>query len=201
MSDVQRYSQLVPFSAPPVLVTQGDEISASKMNRNARAIQQAAPLLQAPTQVDRGNNPFIARYVELLKLLSDGDNMLCRSFGEAGTTSVMLVARPTILRRSFSNGKTLYTGSAGDISYEWTGDQTRTATNADDETETQEITENYVEAFGTDGRTVVRQGSLLIVGTNISGGTGAIIRNKGVIEQVVWVDLNDSGRMWAAVLD
>jgi len=203
----QRPESIIP--APPVLslVRPGDDMTAAGQNDIIRALTAAAPLFEAPKQIEDSDKPPKLRTFEVIQI--GGDSLLCREFSNGradDSSSIIEVARPFGLRRGETNGKTLRTLNFGTISYRWTDLQTRIGTrqaddNFDAVTETQQITPNYESAFENGRR--VRTGSIIVAATSVIGGTSLYQTVVGQDSQqpVPWIDTNNAGRAWAEVVE
>ena len=102
---------------------------------------------------------------------------------DVSTEPTVFIAKPYLLRRTPFDGLT-----RNDITYAYDSDTQRVATDADDDTETQQVVPSYVA------------GDVVFAVRDFSGGTGAWTAptNADPVE-VVWQDLNVDGRAWAKV--
>ncbi|NRA58251.1 MAG: hypothetical protein HRU13_09095 [Phycisphaerales bacterium] len=112
-----------------------------------------------------------------------GDYLVCKvvlETGEAGTATVN-VAKPWQLRRTPFDGQTV-----NGIAYAYTGDNARTGTDSEDNTEDQQVTPDYFA------------GARILAIRGITGGTGvSVVQEQGGNVRPAWQDLNDAGRVWA----
>jgi len=112
------------------------------------------------------------------------DYVLAREWSTANNDTVgndsVQIAYPAVFRKVEYHGQTI-----NGVTYTYTSPDSRTATVGSD-TENQRITPGY------------RETSFIVAVVNIEGGTGLILDRGGADEEeVIWVDLNVDGRVWA----
>ena len=140
--------------------------------------------------VDQGDGVYLAvvRFpvaagpqIQQMKVVAEfNDHLTCHTWdGTSEGTDAIHVAKPPTLRLTPYDGQTV-----NGITYNYTGYNTRTAENEDEETEDQQITPDYAA------------GDVIFAVKNIAGGTGATDDEYVDCE---WLDLNVDGRAWAKV--
>lgn len=163
----------------------GDAITAKRLDSTARVVQELHGAVQPPQQVVRRRDETVVQVRQFRVVAVYGDFVTCARLqgtyeNEAETDDQTYVAKPYLLRRTPFDG-----ASRNDISYAYTDNVTRTATDADDNTETQVVVPSYVV------------GDIIYATTNVDGGTGVEIDTGKERITVEWVDLNADGRAWA----
>lgn len=163
----------------------GDEITARRLDSTARVVQQLHGAVEPPRQVVRTRQTQQVQVRQFRVVAVYGDFVTCARLdgtyeNEAEDDDQTYVAKPYLLRRTPFDGY-----SRNDISYAYTDDVTRTATDADDNTETQVVVPSYV--FG----------DIIYAVTNVDGGTGVEVDTGKERLTPEWLDINADGRAWA----
>jgi len=173
---------------PPDWWRRGDPITATKLNQPVDAIRQLRGAVAPPRQVFDDVAAALASPVYQYKVVSThGDYLIAEAHTGVPTAETdsprTRIAVPYLLRRTPFDGL-----SRNAISYTYTSDTERTATDADDDTESQQITPDYVA------------GDIIYAVRAPQGGTGVTITNAaGDTVALEWLDLNADGRAWAQV--
>lgn len=123
------------------------------------------------------------------------DHLVCRRYDarndKLGPKDVA-VAKPWMLRKSSLDGRSgvAFHGWSETFDYSYDSDRKRTVTrNSDAETQTEVVTPDYLTDDGSgNGETIVA----VYVPTGLKDADG-----KGI----VWLDLNEAGRLWAKISD
>ena len=162
----------------------GDPLTAKHLDEAPDAIRRIMGGVRRPRQVfaePRSDTQQI-RQMEVVGV--EGDYLICvaknGSSAAAYDAARYTVAKPYLLRRTPFDG---YTRNA--ISYTYTSATARTAVDADEDTETQEVVPAYVA------------GDVIYATRDVVGGTGVTSRDGTTT--VTWLDLNVDGRAWARV--
>lgn len=155
----------------------GKPIKAATINGAIEEINRNRNTDNAISQPIPNGKQAIGRF----QVIADqGDYLTCYSYsGDAVTSSVINVAKPYLLRVTPFNGF-----SRNGISYVYTSNSTRIASNGD--TENQLIVANYVA------------GDQIMAVTNILGSSGVTASNG---DKVIWCDLNVDGRFWSQLYE
>lgn len=162
------------------------DVSAAHLNEAVDAVQR---MVRVPTSAREVIRPDAAAVqVQQFVVVSEaGDYLRCRKLdGPSGVDvdgGIYYVAKPYLLRRSPFDG----TAGRDSITFEYTSDSERTATNADDETEDQAIVPSYVA------------GDVVYGVLNVAGLSLTITRADGAEFSVRYLDMNADGRAWAQV--
>jgi hypothetical protein len=168
---------------PPVvpLVHKGEEITATKWNVLANALNKPFSGVQLPQQVKPDASAKTVQVQQMKVASIAGDYITCYTFdGVVTGTDEITVAKPWMLRRTPFDGET-----RNGITYTYSDDVTRDASD-DDGTETQVIVPSYVV------------GDLIYAERNIIGGTSLeITMPDNTKRQVAWMDTNRDARAWS----
>lgn len=161
----------------------GETITARHLNEPVDALRRLSHGVQPPRQV---MEPAREERVEVRRFVvveERSDYLVCRrSGGDAAVNTEdqhTYVAKPYLLRQTPFNGL-----SRNSISYAYTATGERTATDAEDNTESQVIVPSYVV------------GDEILAARGILGGTG-VFGGADSDLALEWVDLNADGRAWA----
>ena len=177
----------------------GNPISASQLNETVDAVRSLYGVVPAPVPIledDLGADEQLVRQFKV-RALSDGttvglDFVWCERHSghplSAGDNDWVKVALPFQLRRTpYDTGTDAPAGYWGanrnGISYAYTSNTARTATDTDEHEEDQVIVPGYVE------------GDVIVAMKNITGHE-LVLTQTG--EAVEWLDINVDGRAWGA---
>lgn len=162
-----------------------DAITAKRLDSTARVVQELHGAVEPPKQIVRQGQETAADVRQFRIVAVNGDYVTAARLqgtyeNEADTDDQTYIAKPYLLRRTPFDG-----ASRNSIDYTYTDNVTRTATDADSNTETQVVVPSYVV------------GDIIYATRAIDGGTGVeLVTTQGRIA-VEWLDLNVDGRAWA----
>jgi hypothetical protein len=166
-------------------VSPGRPVRASEHNHILEALNYSSSGVASPRQLsNREDNPEGASFFQRFKIDAiKGDYLVCLPWdGTTSTTTIngvviqerFLVARPHLLQTKLL--------SHNGITFVYTADQTRTASDGVNPDETQVIVPAYAEE------------DEIVAMRNLTGGTGVVSAGG---QEVEWFDLNTDARAWA----
>lgn len=165
----------------------GTPLQSKRLNQYVdgfnRTVLRVRPPLPAIIQ-----RPLLVRR---MKLVGDheADHIVCQGTDEKSISEGLFrIAKPTLLRRTpFDNNSRTIVGGIGVITYVYSSNFERTATNSAGDNEDQVI----VPAYSTD--------DIIFAVHGIDNETGVII--EGEEKDLGWLDLNNDARAWAKKAD
>lgn len=170
-------------------VASGEPLSASKHNRLIETVNRNQRIGLFAREII--NTQAAQFQVQQFKVAAvSGDYLRCNKldgpYDAQEDEGVYYVAKPYLLRRTpfdtVANGGDALVRDG--ITYEYSSDTTRTATNESAQTEDQTVVPSY------------EVGDVIYAATNIQGFRLAIQRIKAPPIDVQWIDQNLDGRMW-----
>jgi len=177
----------LPFETPRRW-KRGDPLTADHLNEASDAVAAIQQQIQAPRVVETSIVPEALEVQRFVVVTEYGDYFSARKQGgstssDVSTEPTVFIAKPYLCRRTPFDGET-----RNGISYAYSSDTERVATDTDSDTETQQIVPSYVA------------GDVIFAAQNFKGGTGVWTAptNSDPVE-VLWLDLNLDGRAWAKV--
>lgn len=194
--------------ARPTRWKRGDVITAAHLNETVDAVRAVYGVVQEPRQVMPDSATaavFELAQFKVRATIVNGqatttadvrvDYLACErlqgSPQNEGDDDFVRVALPYLLRRTpFDTGDdapVAYGADRASISYDYSSNTARTATDDDDHSEDQVIVPSYVV------------GDVIYAVRGVGGGTGVLYTNTdGDRIDVEWLDLNVDGRAWGA---
>jgi hypothetical protein len=161
----------------------GDPITAEKLDQPVRVLQGLGGVKPADTVVKSGSK-FQIRMFKVVRL--ETDVVICNTFDgvESGEDEIK-VALPYLLRKTPFDAATRTEEPRAGITYVYSDNHLRLATNEDEDEENQIIVDSYEE------------GDIIFAMRGIFSNTGLYADDPTNEIPIVWIDNNNDGRYWA----
>lgn len=161
----------------------GDELAARKLQQPVDVLKSLGGAA-LPRQVTPKGSIFQMKMFKVVEL--DTDVIICNTFDgvEQGTDDIK-VALPFLLRKTPFDSATRTDPPRADISYVYSDNNLRKATNIDDEEEDQIIVASY------------EKDDIIFASKGIFGNTGLYADAPTNEVPIIWLDENKDGRFWA----